>query len=90
MNPMPSISIHTIHCERLSDKAERLVLGATVRNQPREIVVDIGRYEKRPVFMIQDCGELCDYDSKVMTALLNQVVLAYVQTQDVLNISETL
>lgn len=87
---MPSILIHTVRCERLSEKAERLVLGATVRGVQRDIVVEIGRYEKRPTFAIQDVGELCDYQAEAMRALLNQVVLAYADTQDAMNISETL
>lgn len=87
---MPSILIHNFRCERLSEKAERLVLDATVRGAPREIVVEIGRYEKRPTFAIQDVGNLCDYEAEAMRALLNQVVLAYADTQDALNIAETL
>lgn len=90
MNPMPSISIHNVRCERLSEKAERLVLGATVRGVERQIVVDVGRYEKRPFFVIQDVGALCDYQAEAMRALLNQVVLAYAETQDAMNISESL
>lgn len=87
---MLSIVIHNYRCERLSDKQERLVLNATVRGVPREIVVDIVRYEKRPVFMIHRCGELCDYQAKAMSGLLNEVVLAYADTQDAMNILETL
>ena len=87
---MTSVSIQRYSCKRLSEKNERLILGATVRGQAREIIVDIGRYEKRPVFMIQDWGALGDYQAKNMSALLNQVVLAYADTQDASNILETL
>lgn len=90
MNKMPSVSIQHCRCKRLSEKKERLTLDATVRGQAREIIVDISRYEKRPVFMIRNWGELGDYQSKDMSALLNQVVLAYAVTQDASNISETL
>ena len=42
--------------------------------------MDIGRYEKRPVFVIRDWGELCDYQSGPMRELLNQVVMVYTNT----------
>lgn len=90
MKKMPSVSIQRYRCKRLSEKNERLILDATVRGRTREIVVDIGRYEKRPVFMIHDWGELGDYQANNMSDLLNQVVLAYADTQDASNISETL
>ena len=85
---MLSIIIHDYHCERLSEKEERLVLNAIVRGVPRDIVVNIGRYEKRPVFMIHGCGELCNYEAKAMASLLNEVVMAYAATQDGMNFSE--
>ena len=85
-----SIVIHSYRCERLSAKQERLVLHATVRAEPKQIIVDIGRYEKRPFFMIHECGQLCDYQYKAMSGLLNAVFLAYAATQDDMNISETL
>lgn len=87
---MPNISIQRYRCKQLSDKNERLILDATVRGKEREIIVDIGRYEKRPIFMIRDWGDLGDYQASSMNALLNQVVLAYANTQNASNISETL
>lgn len=89
---MSRIFINTVRCERLSEKSERCIMGATVRGVSREIIVNIGRYEKRPVFVIQNVGELCDYQTDAMRALLNQVVVAYThaETENSMTISETL
>ena len=77
---MPNISIHNYRNTRLTPKTERLSLNATVHGKAREIIVDIGRYEKRPVFVIRDWGELCDYQSGPMRELLNQLVMVYTNT----------
>ena len=77
---MPNISIHNYRNTRLTPKTGRLSLNATVHAKGREIIVDIGRYEKRPVFVIRDWGELCDYQSGPMRELLNQVVMVYTNT----------
>lgn len=74
---MPSITIRNYRCTRTSPKTEQLSLVATVRGQERTITVDVGRYEKRPTFMVQHLGELCDYQAPQMRELLDQIVIAY-------------
>ena len=88
LSQMSNVSIASVRCERFSEKSERLFMNATVRGQKREIVVDVGRYEKRPVFMIHDWGNLGNYQSSEMSALLNQTVQAYADIQDALSPAE--
>lgn len=74
---MQNVSIQHSRVECRKGQTNRLLLDATVRGKPRTIIVDIGRYEKRPVFIIHDIGEIADYQIKQMNELLLQVVLEH-------------
>lgn len=79
---MPSILIQHTRYERVSDKVEHLFMDATVDGVAKTIFVKIARCEKRPMFMIEHCGALCNYESLAMRNLLNLAVLNYANILD--------
>lgn len=74
---MPYVTIQHSRIEHIGQANEKLILDATVQGRQKIIEVNIGRYEKRPVFSIKNFAELGDYTAKNMRDVLNAVVLAH-------------
>lgn len=79
---MPNFSIQHIRHERVTDTVEHLFMNATIDGQPKTVFVKVARAEKRPMFMIDNCAALCNYDALRMRQLLNMVVIGYANILD--------
>lgn len=75
---MPVLRIQHYAKTGPSMQGETLVLDIVLPNGKQDTLqVGIGRYEKRPVFLMPRLGELGRYQSPSMQALLQAVSSAY-------------